>query len=129
MRPIRRAVLLPAVLTLGLALGACGGGDGDDQATTTSTSSTTSTTAAPATTTTTAPDTTVPPTAPPTSEGALSPGDPCALGSDPDCIDPLGTGQGTYLIGGADCLAAFPDSPGLCEDLDGDGYAGYPDSG
>lgn len=32
-------------------------------------------------------------------------------------------------IGYSDCLADFPDSPGLCLDLDGDGYAGYPDSG
>ncbi len=32
-------------------------------------------------------------------------------------------------IGLSDCLATFPDSPGLCLDLDGDGYAGYPDSG
>jgi hypothetical protein len=33
-----------------------------------------------------------------------------------------------YLIGGGDCMATSPD-PGLCADLDGDGIAGYPDSG
>lgn len=84
-------------------------------------------TTAPAPTTTTAPPTTQPPdTAPPPT---LTPGAPCTLGTDPDCIDPYGDGTGTYLIGGADCIATFPDSPGLCSDLDGDGHAGYPDSG
>ena len=33
-----------------------------------------------------------------------------------------------YLIGGGDCIAAVPD-PAICADLDGDGYAGYPDAG
>lgn len=37
--------------------------------------------------------------------------------------------QSEPLVGLNDCLAAFPDSPGLCTDLDGDGIAGYPDSG
>lgn len=64
-----------------------------------------------------------------TATPSLSPGADCALGSDPDCIDPDGDGQGTYLIGGADCIAALPGSPELCADLDGDGVAGYPDSG
>jgi hypothetical protein len=41
----------------------------------------------------------------------------------------MGEGQGTYLLYGADCMATFADSPGLCNDLDGDGIAGYPDSG
>ena len=59
----------------------------------------------------------------------LVPGAACALGSSPDCIDPDGDGQGVYLLGGAQCMAAFPDSPDLCSDLDGDGRAGYPDSG
>lgn len=83
---------------------------------------------------TTAPaPTTAPPTstAPPatTAPPAPSPGSTCALGSDPDCIDTDGDGSGTYLTGGAECMASFPDSPGLCSDLDGDGNAGYPDSG
>ena len=56
-------------------------------------------------------------------------GGPCTLGSHPDCIDPDGDGQGTYLMYGAQCMAAFPNSPGLCEDLNYDGMAGYPDSG
>jgi hypothetical protein len=59
----------------------------------------------------------------------LVPGAACTLGSSPDCIDPDGDGQGVYLLGGAQCMATFPDSPGLCSDLDGDGHAGYPDSG
>lgn len=57
------------------------------------------------------------------------PGSACELGSDPDCIDPDGDGDGTYLIGGAECMAALVDAPSLCADLDGDGRAGYPDSG
>ena len=58
----------------------------------------------------------------------LSPGDPCSLeeGS-PDCIDPDGDGEGVYLLGGADCVAMYADAS-FCADLDGDGYAGYPDS-
>ena len=32
-------------------------------------------------------------------------------------------------IGYSECLADIPDYPELCLDLDGDGYAGYPDSG
>jgi hypothetical protein len=68
------------------------------------------------------------PTTPPTTAAsALAPGDRCSLGSDYDCIDPDGDGNGTYLIGGGDCMAAGLD--GLCSDLDEDGYAGYPDSG
>jgi hypothetical protein len=58
-----------------------------------------------------------------------APGAACSLGSYPDCIDPDGDGQGTYLIGGAECMADLNLAPSLCEDLDGDGRAGYPDSG
>lgn len=67
--------------------------------------------------------TTAPPATTPT------PGQPCALGTDPDCIDPDQDGEGVYLVGGASCIESFPDSPGLCSDNDGDGAAGYPDSG
>ena len=74
------------------------------------------------------PPTTVAPS-PPTSPPEPAPGAPCQLGSFTDCIDPDGDGEGTYLLDGADCMATFPGSPGLCTDLDGDGYAGYPDSG
>lgn len=110
------------VAALSLTLVACG--DDDDPgpaATTTSTTeavgdSTTTTGAAGGTTTTTAAD-------------DLVPGQACELGSNPDCIDPDEDGEGTYLIGGADCLEAYVDSQTMCTDLDGDGRAGYPDSG
>jgi hypothetical protein len=79
------------------------------------------------TTTPPAVTTTSNPGSPPASTPGPTPGSPCALGSNPDCIDPDGDGQGTYLIGGATCVATFPESIGLCSDLDGDGRAGYPD--
>jgi hypothetical protein len=85
-----------------------------------------------ATTTTAAEEsaTTAPMTATTSGEAGLAPGDPCSLEEGiPDCIDPDGDGEGTYLLGGADCMAALASDPGLCEDLDGDGRAGYPDSG
>lgn len=69
------------------------------------------------------------PSPPTTTAPRLVPGEPCKLGSDYDCVDPDGDGRGTYFIGGGDCMRTFSDSSGLCEDLDGDGYAGYPDSG
>ena len=43
-------------------------------------------------------------------------------------VDPDGSGQYVYLIGGAACMAGPLAGP-LCSDLDGDGRAGYPDSG
>ena len=55
-------------------------------------------------------------------------GQPCAPGSDPDCIDPEGDGTYVFLIGGAACMAG-PLSGLSCSDLDGDGRAGYPDRG
>jgi hypothetical protein len=124
-------------LALAMSVAACGGSSSPEDAATTTTAArgpagTTSATTATTAADTTAPPTTTPPntTAPPTTAAPpLRPGDPCPLGSDPDCIDPEGDGQGMYLIGGADCMAAFPASPGLCSDLDGDGRAGYPDSG
>jgi hypothetical protein len=94
------------------------------------------TTAAPTTAapTTAAPTTAAPTTAAPAPATAApttepEPGEPCELGSFPDCIDPEGDGTGIFLLDGAACMVTFPDSPGLCSDLDGDGYAGYPDSG
>lgn len=94
---------------------------------TTTTAAATTTTAAKGTTTTTAAaTTTTDPSVDP--ETGLKPGDPCSLEEGvPDCIDPDGDGEGTYLIAGNDCMASAPDVA-LCEDLDGDGYAGYPDS-
>lgn len=86
----------------------------------TTTTSTTSTTAAPSATT--APSTTA-------TTARLRYGQPCTRGSHRDCIDPEGDGSYTYLKGGAECMRTFRDNPGLCSDLDGDGEAGYPDSG
>ncbi len=98
------------------------------EATTTKAEAATTTTAAGKTTTTKAEaaTTTTDPSVDP--ETGLKPGDECSPeeGS-PDCIDPDGDGTFTYLIAGNDCIASAPD-PSLCEDLDGDGYAGYPDS-
>lgn len=56
-------------------------------------------------------------------------GSPCEKGSHPDCIDPDGRGEHVYLKGGAECIRALGQDSGLCSDLDGDGVAGYPDSG
>jgi hypothetical protein len=56
-------------------------------------------------------------------------GSPCQKGSHPDCIDPDHDGRYEYLKGGAACMKDFGESSGLCSDLDGDGEAGYPDSG
>ena len=108
-----------------LALGAVACGDGT---TDTTTSSAPTTTLAP--TTTSAVATTVDHGGHvTTSKPVPAFGAACQLGSLPDCIDPDGDGQGVYLQGGAACMQAFKDSPGLCSDLDGDGKAGYPDSG
>jgi len=60
--------------------------------------------------------------------GAPEPGSACTQYSSVDCIDPFGDGQFVYLIGGGACIAASP-SAAICADLDGDGYAGYPDAG
>jgi hypothetical protein len=90
-------------------------------------SSLTASSTAPVPPSTTTPSTTaLPPT---TTAVQLAPGDSCRLGSTPDCIDPEGDGTGVFLLGGADCIAAFPGSPELCTDLDGDCVAGYGDSG
>ncbi len=59
----------------------------------------------------------------------VQPGQACQLGSSPDCIDPEGDGAGTYLTGGAQCMKDLGASRAMCADLDGDGEAGYPDSG
>lgn len=137
-----RAKVVTVVASVGVVLGLVGGlaacSTPEDSlagpattVTVTTVTTAPSTTATPvATTSTTAvPVTTPPPTAAPTTAGLTPPpGSPCALGSSPDCIDPLRTGQGVYLIGGADCMASLPD-PALCIDLDGDGLAGYPDYG
>jgi hypothetical protein len=132
----RSSTLIALVAVTALVLAGCGSDDGDES---TEGESTTETTAATATdsdpgstegsstesTTSSTPEggeTT-------TSEvvSALSPGDPCSLEEGlPDCIDPDGDGEGTYLVDGSDCAATAPDIS-VCEDLDGDGVAGYPD--
>jgi hypothetical protein len=56
-------------------------------------------------------------------------GSNCQKGSHPDCVDPDQDGQYEYLKNGAACMKDFGDDSGLCSDLDGDGVAGYPDSG
>ncbi len=128
------AVTLAAV---GLLVAGCTSDDGDQATTTTAVAGTAatspSTTAAPTTTavptTTAAPTTTATPTttAAPVIPATV-PGSACVEGSSRDCIDPFGDGQFVYLIGGGDCIVAMPD-PAICADLDGDGYAGYPDAG
>ena len=71
-------------------------------------------------------------TAPPaTASPTPVPGAPCdpADGS-PDCTDASGDGQFRHVEGYADCVAELPgEEYGVCTDLDGDGRAGYPDSG
>ena len=46
-------------------------------------------------------------------------------------VDSSFDGQGTFLQGGAACMAEMAPTlgPGICTDLDGDGRAGYPDAG
>jgi hypothetical protein len=113
------------VIVAVLAFLVLSGGDDEDPDDTTTTSTTTT---APTTTTTTT--TSTPPATTAAPSNGLAPGEACSPeeGS-PDCIDPEGDGSYTYLVGGAQCLAENPDSPAICSDLDGDGRAGYPDSG
>lgn len=75
-----------------------------------------------------------PPAETQTATPTLLPGEPCdpADGS-PDCTDATGIEGGgyRYIEGYADCVATFggEEAYGICFDLEGDGYAGYPDSG
>ena len=122
------------VAVAGLVLLGCSDDDGaaSSSATTTARPTSTSPTSAVPETTASTPPTTSSTTAAPTSTSApiptTVPGSPCVEGSSRDCIDPFGDGVFVYLIGGGDCIAAVPD-PAICADLDGDGYAGYPDAG
>lgn len=150
MRPNRVPRLAALLLALAaVTLVGCGSDDDEPTDTTTTPPPTSAlpTTAAPAPDApTTAPGapvtvgpapTTTEVTAAPTTDASTAvplpiepaPGSPCELGSFPDCIDPEGDGTGIFLLDGAACMVTFRDSPGLCSDLDGDGYAGYPDSG
>jgi hypothetical protein len=135
-----------ALAVIGVAVLAALGGCGDDDTASPGTSTTspaeerldTTTTTAPpddepveTTVTTDATTTTTPTTstsAPPASEPAHGPGDPCVLGTT-DCVDDAwGDGVARLIVGHEDCVEAIGES-GLCDDLDQDGYAGYPDSG
>ena len=128
----RAFVGLAVVSCLGVFAGCGSDGDGGDtttittEATTTTTTTVTTATTAPTTVTTGGGATTS--SAPANTLPVLVPGQPCSAGSDPDCVDPDGSGQYVYLIGGAACMAGPLAGP-LCSDLDGDGRAGYPDSG
>jgi hypothetical protein len=119
------------VAVAALALVGCGDDEDAPETTTTTTTEATTTTSSTTTSTTEAPTTSESTTTVPGGGGEagdLQPGDPCSLEEGvPDCIDPDGDGEGTYLLDGAGCIAGSPD-PALCTDLDGDGYAGYPDS-
>ena len=88
-------------------------------------------------TTPAAPATTTPPAPAPAPSATAAPptpapGEPCdpADGS-PDCTNATGDGAFRYVEGYADCVATFgpEEAYSLCTDLEGDGRAGYPDSG
>jgi hypothetical protein len=69
-----------------------------------------------------------PPASRPDSSAIQQPGAPCSLGA-PDCVEnPWGDGVNRTIIGWDECQRTLGDIPGACEDLDMDGYAGYPDS-
>jgi hypothetical protein len=115
---MRSVVRVLAAMAIVLVV-SCGGDDPGPE----DTGSTTTTTALASTTTATSSTTST--TATPTTR--LPYGSACAPGSHPDCIDPDGDGRYEYLKDGAECMRTL--GGGLCSDLDGDGVAGYPDSG
>ena len=145
------AAVVGVVLTREQPRGVAGAGEERAGAATTTTAPTTSTTA-PETTTTTAgvaqapatpggeetpatatsqPQSAATPTTPPTPTTASpGPGSPCdPAGGNPDCTDASVDGTFRIVSGYADCVAALGEASGSCTDLDGDGQAGYPDSG
>jgi hypothetical protein len=66
----------------------------------------------------------------PATEPTPGPGSPCnPADGNPDCTDASGDGSFRIVSGYADCIAAAGETSGICTDLDGDGQAGYPDSG
>ncbi|HKH03675.1 MAG TPA: Hsp70 family protein [Acidimicrobiales bacterium] len=83
------------------------------------------------TTATTTSTTETPPTTPtPTETQPPGPGEPCDPDDgDPDCTTDSGEGTSRIVEGWNDCVVDTGEAGGLCSDLDGDGYAGYPDSG
>jgi len=135
----RSSTIVALVAVAALVLAGCGSDDGDDEST--GAESTAETTAGESTETepaTTEASTSDPTTSSSPEDGgespsdsdpitAIVPGDPCSLEEGvPDCIDPDGDGEGTYLTDGAECVANAPDII-VCADLDGDGVAGHPD--
>lgn len=72
-----------------------------------------------------------PPPPPEPPRPSFGPGDPCEPGSSPDCVDQWDDGDYRIIVGVAECLDLMGyDRSWLqeCSDLDGDGFAGYPDS-
>jgi len=135
----RSSTIVALVAVAALVLAGCGSDDGDDESTggesTTETTAGESTETDPATTdgSTSDPTTSTTPedggetTEPSDTISAIAPGEPCSLEEGlPDCIDPDGDGEGTYLTDGDECVANAPDIS-VCADPDGDGVAGYPD--
>jgi hypothetical protein len=123
----RAAPLLLAVL-VALATASCDdeSDSPDEPGGTTTTSGQTTTSAPPVTTSATAPTTVTSAT---TATTQPPYGSACDKGSHPDCVDPDQDGRYEYLKGGAACMKNLGEDSGLCSDLDGDGVAGYPDSG
>jgi hypothetical protein len=120
---VTRAARLFLVVIMALAAASC---DEDNEPGGTTSTSATTTTSSPTTTSATA-TTTV--TSPATASTQPPYGSDCQKGSHPDCIDPDQDGRYEHLKGGAACMKEFGEDSGLCSDLDGDGVAGYPDSG
>lgn len=119
-QPRSRRVGVGCAVAIVLLAASCGD-DSSSSDSTTSTSAPAPTTSDP---TTSEPTTTTIPTAP--TVAALQPGDPCSPEEGlADCTDQSSDGTYRYIVGYAQCEA----EGGLCVDLDGDGYAGYPDSG
>ena len=115
---MRSFVRLAAVFALVVLGAACDDDTGGSESTTTTSAAATSSTTAASSSTSSA-----------TTPSTVMPyGSACNKGSHPDCIDPDGDGKYEYLKNGERCMKELGES-GLCSDLDGDGVAGYPDSG
>jgi molecular chaperone DnaK len=149
-------VVLVVTAVLGVALtrdqpgDVAGAGEDDARTTTSTTAAPTTSTTAPETTTTSAdsaqgpvgpgddatPATATsqpPPAASTTTQTTVTtptPGSPCDPASgNPDCTDATADSTFRIVSGYADCVASVGEAGGICTDLDGDGQAGYPDSG
>jgi hypothetical protein len=119
--------VIASALALVATLGGCTADDGEAVPTGAATTPGTAT-SSPATPA--APSAEAPATTPATTE--VVPNAPCdPADGHPDCTDATGNEGDSfrYVVGYADCLEALgaDQAYGLCTDLDGDGYAGYPD--